>query len=519
MLKKKKPFLKLFSATRGDLKVKFIFSVLVVFVAAGLIISSVSCNGHKKSSHDRLDKLSKTWAQSPRLKLTTEYDSKEDAFVSKGSYQVFENRQAGSGRMLELKIMILHAVDSQPEPDPIFILRGGPGVPAVDTYAGLLFPWMRQKRDVVLVNQRGTGGTNELQCKLPGNDDNIQGYLEPFFDTEVFRRELEELKKKADLRMYSTFNAMDDLNEIREALGYEKINLVGYSYGTRAALIYIKLHPGTVRSATLNGVAPTAFINPLYHAPAGQEAIEGLFAECAADPKCNGAFPDLPGKLATILQRLEAEPAEATVKHPVTGKPEKVKLSREAFATSLRFMMYSIPGNRQVPRLIQQAYEGDFSPFAQVAMESGRGLRMMIRFGQLLCVTCAEDVAQITPDEVERVTAGTFLGDVRVRGQMEICEFWPKSILPPGFSDPVTSDVPVLLLSGTQDPVTPPRWAEEAARHLSHSLHVIVPGPHGVGGACINSIMQEFLDKGSVDGIDTSCTADEKLPPFALPGK
>lgn len=453
----------------------------------------------------------------PRLQLKFEYDKKTGAKRSFGTYRVYENRQAGKGRMLELKIVILHATRPQPAPDPVFILRGGPGVPAADFYRVAESHWMRKKRDIVLVNQRGTGGSNKLSCKMPGNDDNLQGYFDPMFVPEAFRKCLEELRQKFDLTMYSTCTAMDDLNEIRQALGYDKINLDGTSYGTRAALIYMKQHPETVRTAILNGVAPAAALNPLHHAPSAQEAIDLIFAECAADPACNAAFPDLDKKLAAILQRLEKKPAEATVIHPVTQEPVKIKLSREAFATTLRVTLYTVPGNRQIPKLIHRAYEGDFDHFARVGLFSGRRVRDAITFGQLLCVICAEDVARTKPEDIPRVTAGTFMGDLRMRTQKEVCDFWPRSEIPEDYADPVKVDVPVLLLSGTQDPVTPPKWAEGVARHLPNSLHIVVPGAHGVGGECITKIIKEFLDKGTVKGIDTSCVKTVKMPPFALP--
>jgi pimeloyl-ACP methyl ester carboxylesterase len=451
-----------------------------------------------------------------RLVLKVEYDRKTGLKKSIGTYKVWEDRHAGKGRMLELDILVLHAEDTKPASDPIFILRGGPGVPAVDYYQQTAAPWMLHRRDIVLVNQRGTGGSNKLYCKLPGSDDNLQGYLDPIFDIQSFRVCLEELKKKADLTMYSTYAAMDDLNEVRMALGYDKINLIGYSYGTRAALVYMRLHPETVRTAILIGVAPVAFKNPLYHASSAQQAIERLFAECAADPDCNAVFPDLEKKLNIILDRLEREPIDVSIAHPVTKKPVQVKLTRNAFAEALRVMLYSTRTNRRVPLLIHKAFAGAYNPFTRLGVEGNRRLRNLIRFGQLLCVTCAEDVARIKPDEILRETRGTFLGDGRVRRQIAVCDFWPKSILPSDFGEPIRADVPVLLLTGTLDPVTPPGWGAEAASHLPNSLHLAAPGAHDLGGPCIEAIMEKFLDAGSVKSLDISCIEKMKLPPFKL---
>jgi pimeloyl-ACP methyl ester carboxylesterase len=372
--------------------------------------------------------------------------------------------------------------------------------------------WMRADRDIVLVSQRGTGGDNRLDCVLPGSDDDLQGYLEPVFRPEVLERCRAALEVKADLRCYSTPDAMDDLNELRAALGYERINLVGGSYGTRASLVYIRRHPGTVRTAILNGVAPLAFTNPLFHARAAQDALELIFAECAADPACAVAFPGLAEQFLAVLARLETAAVEVWIDHPATGERAAVRLTRHAFVESLRVYMYG--ESRDVPWLIRRAFEGDYEPFAQRAVERNRALHGSIAFGMLLCVTCSEDVDRIDAQTIPRLTGGTFLGDGRVRGQIAVCADWPRSPLPEGYGEPVRSDVPVLLLSGSLDPVTPPRWGEEAARHLPNALHLVVPGPHGVGGPCVEEIISDFLATGTAEGLDTACAEGMKLGAF-----
>lgn len=193
------------------------------------------------------------------------------------------------------------------------------------------------------------------------------------------------------------------------------------------------------------------------------------------------------------------------------------RISRGTFAEAVRTMMYYRPYNRRIPYLIHRAFEGDFEPFAQLGTESNRGIRRLLALGMLLSVTCAEDLARITEEEIIEVTGGTFLRDNRVRQQKAVCEFWPKSELPDNYGDPVSVDVPVLLLSGTLDPMTPPRWGEKAASHLPQSLHLVVPGVHGVGGECIRTIQQQFLETGSVKDLDISCVESMKMPPFRIP--
>lgn len=450
----------------------------------------------------------------PRLRLRDTLHQPSGTPMRRGVFRVWENRKAASGRVLELEVVVLPALEKPATPDPVFYVAGGPGQNAAASVDGWARHWMRQKRDIVLVGQRGTGGNNLLQCGLPGSDGDIQGYFEPAFDEDAFRACLKELRQRADLRMYSTPIAMDDLNDLRAALGYEKINLYGGSYGSRAELVYLRRHPETVRCAILNSVAPIAFRNPLYHAEGAQHALDEIFKRCEARAECRKVFGDLRKKFDTVMKRLSKERAKATVRHPRTGEKVEVRISRDAFADGLRIFMYV--NYQDVPRIIYRAYEGDFDSFAEAALRRARGLRHSLAFGMLACVTCAEDVARIAPEEIQSRTRDTFLGDGRVRRQMAICEFWPKSELPDDYGDPVRADVPVLLFSGELDSVTPPKWGAEAASHLSKATHVIAPGSHGVGGSCIDSIERAFLEHPDRKP-DTSCVDQMRLAGFRAP--
>lgn len=481
--------------------IEFIKNKLCLSLIAGLVLS-VCC----------------VHAQTPdsRLVLRTVQHGLPEGKISRGSYAVFEDREANAGRMIRLDLIILHATGPDPKPDPLFYLAGGPGQAAVDLYGSYIDSPLRLERDIVFVNHRGSGGDNFLQCELYGGDDNVQGYLENTFDVEAFRSCLEKLQKKFDLTKYSTPMAMDDLNEVREALGYDKINLIGTSGGTRSSLVYMRRHPGTVRTAILIGVAPLSNKNPLYHAWGAQRAVEHLFKECAADPDCSEAYPNLEEEFWTVLERLERSPVQVMVAHPAMNERLRVNLSLPAFTEAIRSMMYSVRLGREVPYCIHQAFLGNFRPVAQLAIEMERGSRQGISLGLLLCVTCSEDVARIKPDEITRATKRSFRGDIRVRSQMAVCEIWPKTNLPKDYGDPVRANIPALIFSGTLDPVTPPCWGEEAARHLPRSLHVVFPGAHGISMGCSGRIMLEFLTKGSAEGIDTSCVDSIGLPPFRL---
>ncbi len=466
---------------------------------------------------DRVDHYLQIALQNPKLDLQQQRKNDPARTYLEGTYRVFENRSLASGREIDLHLVILPARSESPQPDPVFALHGGPGAAATTMLQGLTGSWLREERDIVLVDQRGTGQSNPLHiAELQGNPD-LQSFLEPMFRAEIFEAAIPELEKRADLTQYTTLIAMDDLNEIRHALGYDKINLRGGSYGSRAVLEYCRRHPESVRTATIQGIAPVSFRNPLEHAQAAQDAIDLIFEECRSEEQYRQAFPDIEKKFAEVLERLEREPAKVKLAIGEGGEETTVLLTRDAFAESLRVVMYRTNTSRQVPRLIMAAHEGNYKDVAIAGINQTAGLRNLLAFGMLMCVIGSEDIPRIDPAEVEEKCAGTFLGSARVRQQMEVAKVWPRGDVPADYGDPVDVDVPVLLFSGTIDPVTPPRFGDEAARHLPNSLHVVVPGAHGVGGPAVQRLEEQFLESASLEGSDTSAIEQMRLPPLELP--
>ena len=437
--------------------------------------------------------------------------------VSLGTFRVYEDREKASGRIIEVDVAVLHALGQNPRPDPVFILEGGPGLASVRSFASPGNTALRKTRDVVLVNQRGTAGPNALTCETSGSDEDIQSYLGPILIAELFEKCEKVLSKRANLALYSTPIAMDDLNDIRAALAYEKINIIGKSYGSRATQVYLRRHPDTVRSAILNGVVALENTTPLYHAESAQFAIDRIFELCSKDVDCSAAYPNPASELKVVLKRLEREPATVEVSHPITKLPVTVTLSRDAFAGALRLFLYGLPGNFEVPKLINKAFNKEYTPFAERGMYSGKGVREALAFGMFLSVGCSEDGDRIDLKKIDSLTKDTFLGASRVRDQMASCEVWPRSQIQDGFGDMPQIDVPVLLISGTLDPVTPPYWGERAAATLTNSFHMIVPGAHVARDQCSYSIMEEFLATASTEGLDLSCVKGITFPPFSLP--
>lgn len=436
-----------------------------------------------------------------------------------GTLEVFENRTARQGRKIGLRIAVLPA-EIQPSADPLFVIVGGPGQSAVATAKPFadLFADVLRERDIVLVDQRGSGASNPLTCPFPGSDEDPQSYLGDFLPVEPLRQCLTRLD--ADPALYTTPLAMDDLDDVRAALGYERISLYGSSYGTRAALVYMRSHPDRVRSAVLRGVVPTGMKVPLYYARDGQRALDLLFQECEADADCRQAYPGLRDRFAAVQARLAEDPAPVQLPPAQPGGPPRtLRLSLGDFNEALRTRLYNEESN-VLPSLIWKAAEGDFTEMAQLALRFRKAAAQgqLLSSGLFLSITCAEDVAFIDPEEARRLAVGTFLGTWRVDQQVRACQVWPKGELPAGFTDDVRSDVPTLLISGHRDPVAPPSWGEQVLRHLPNGHHLVLrQGFHGLPDPCVTRIMNDFIRRGRADGLDTACTQRTEKVPFVLP--
>lgn len=460
----------------------------------------------------------------PRLELTPCQLPGVERAVRCGTLEVYEDRAARTGRKIGLKVAVMPA--DRPEgsagpaaPDPLFILVGGPGQSArsaAKAFSGI-FAGVLRERDVVLVDLRGTGGSNPLNCSL-GSDDDPQSYFGAMMPTGPLREC--QARLDADPRLYTTPIAMDDLDDVREALGYQKINLYGSSFGSRAALVYVRQHGERVRSVILRGVVPPNMKVPLYYARDAQRALDLLFADCAADAPCRQAYPDLPGTLRAVQERLAREPVPVETRLPGAGdRVFRFRLSLGEFNEALRNRLYSEESS-EIPLYLSRAAQGDFSDFARGALLQRRAVSQgVLAAGLFLSVTCTEDVAFIDPEEAKRLAAGTFLGTWRVDEQSEACRVWPRGQLPAGYADDVRSDVPFLLLSGHRDPVAPPVWGEQVVRHLPNGHHLVLPqGYHGLPGPCVSQIMNDFVRRGTADGLDTSCAERVEKVPFLLPG-
>jgi pimeloyl-ACP methyl ester carboxylesterase len=436
-----------------------------------------------------------------------------------GKYEVFEDRAAARGRKIALNILVMPATGAKPAADPVFFLAGGPGqgAAAFGSDAGDYLPEIRREREIVFIDQRGTGASNPLYCGFLGNPDDMRGYFGDPHPLAIVRSCRAELEKVADLTLYTTPLAMDDLEEVRAAMGYDRINLYGGSYGTNAALVYLRRHPGRVRAVVLKGVAPPDFKLPLSFNKGVQHAMDRLIEDCALDAECGKAFPKFKQEFTDVLAKLEKAPANFAVVNPVTGIKQQIDLSRAAFVDSLRLMLYVPDMITLLPLIIHSAYENDYIPFATYAFILTRQIEPQLARGMQLSVLCAEHIPFISDADIKRETAGTYYGDDRVKAYRRTCAEWTSAKTPATFLDPVKSDVPVLMVSGDVDPVTPPSFGAAAARTLPNSKQIVIhDGTHLTSSECIDHLVAEFISKGTATGLDASCANAIKRPPFLV---
>ncbi len=430
-----------------------------------------------------------------------------------GQYKVFEDRERREGRTIDLKIVVAPALRRDAKPDPLFVFEGGPGGGAA-TLARYRIPMFRRfqtDRDIVLVDQRGTGESNALDCSREEADDEDLENID-IYPIERFRTCLERLD--ADTRLYTTSIAMDDIDEVRQHLGYESINLWGGSYGTRAALVYLTRHEASVRSVVLDGVAPPDMRLPLFMARDGQRALDRMIADCAKEADCASEFPGLGETVRSLWDRVAAKP-RVSFTHPRTGRSLEMPVSQRLVASIVFQSLYSPDITSLLPRLLTDAAAGRFHgllalAFAQELPKGG------MSEGMFLSVVCAEDMPRIAADDITREGAVGFLGTAMFDTRMKPCEFWPAAPVSDGYYSPVTSSKPVLIFSGADDPVTPPSWGDQIAAHLTSSRHIVVPGAGHItlNRGCVPQIVKTFLDRASLDGLDATCVEGLRRPPF-----
>lgn len=436
-----------------------------------------------------------------------------------GELQVAENPAAPGGRQIKLRVARVPAISRRKSPDPLFLLAGGPGMAATTLYASAApaFARIRRDRDIVLVDQRGTGESNPLDCDF--DDESLLSASAAELTAET-RQCLDTLSKRADVAFYTTSLAVQDLDRVRAALGYERINLYGGSYGTRVAEHYLRRFPGHTRTVILDGVvSPELALGPNIALDA-ENALIATLTRCARDPDCSKRFGDPVETYQALRKTLDTRPVAVTYTHPTTGERTSMEFGPMHFATVLRLSIYTSEQAAVLPLMLHLAqHSGNFEPLAGQFAMMLRTYTGAIAYGMHNSVVCTEDVPFYKPQDIDREQlARTFMGVAQLDALRTLCETWPRGPMDADLHAPLDSDVPVLLLSGGNDPVTPPQYANEARIGLRNNLHLTQPDlGHGqIGVPCMGRVMADFVRLGTVQGLDASCAKRAKPMPFFI---
>ena len=431
-----------------------------------------------------------------------------------GSLEVPENPDKPEGRKITVAFAVIPATGGKSLADPIVPLYGGPGenVLSAAGYIARQFAALRRDRDILLVDQRGTGRSNALTCRLfdpKAPERSLRDFLPPA-NVEACAA---ELSAGADLTQYTYLHFARDLERIREALGYERFNLNAGSYGTRAAQVYLRAYPKGIRTVLLHSVVPPDDIAPLSMAKSAQPQFEATLAACEKDRDCQTAYPRLRQEFAAILARLDA----GEVRVPVPGGAPQAALGRGRAVEWLRAKLYRPGSAAELPWLIHQAHGGDWSSFVDGILEQARAVDAEYALGLWLSITCSDDVSFVEEADIAPATEGTYLGDYRIRQQMAACRPWPRAELPPGYRRPVRTSIPTMFVSGDLDAATPLSFTRHVAPGFTNRVEVVSRGQgHTEWNDCVDRMYRQFVETGKPDGIDPGCPARPR-PPFRLP--
>ena len=434
-----------------------------------------------------------------------------------GNFRRLENPADPDSPILELRVAVVAALSLEPEPDAFVPIAGGPGQSTIEYYASVVgaFEEVRRTRDIVLLDQRGTGQSAQMDCDV--EDDIIEGGFSREQTIAVTEACLEQLPH--DPRYFTTSIAVGDLEALRVALGYSQFNLYGVSYGSRVAQHFVRRFPESTRSVIIDGVvAPQLALGPGIAIDA-QNALEAIFDRCAESEPCNRRFPTIRDDFDILRQRLADDAVTVTFPSPLKGTPEEVAFGDDELAAALRILSYHPSSVALIPLMIDEAVNGNFQPLAAQFLMITESLQDVLSIGMHNAVVCTEDAPYFDGEDVDRdELEATYLGPVQLESLEAICSIWPAGVMDDEFKTPVATDKPVLLLSGEVDPVTPPAYADLAAVDLENALH-LTGRRQGHGQAsrgCVPKIIGQFVDTASVEDLDVECMDKLHAMPFFL---
>lgn len=434
-----------------------------------------------------------------------------------GIFERPENPDDPDGSIIELRIAVVPALNLSPEPDPVVPLAGGPGQGAIQFYSSYAsaFEHVRRNRDILLVDQRGTGDSARMDC--PVDDDLLEGQYEIDFTRQHMEECLAQLPY--DPRYFTTSVAVRDLEAVREALGYGQLNLYGVSYGTRVAQHYARRYPEQTRSLILDGVVPPQVPLGPEIAIEAQRALDNIIARCAADEACNERFPDLADKFVKMRDNLADAPVTVRLQDPTTGELETVSFGSGELAGAIRLLAYNPGSIALIPLVINEAAGGNYIPLAAQFQMIVDSFSDTLALGMHNSVMCTEDVPFYNDDAINyEALESSYIGAVQLEALRAICSVWPSGPLDEGFHQPLDTDIPALLLSGDADPITPPRYAMLAAANL-RKARLVTAKHQGHGQAavgCTPRVLADFIAGTNPLELDTDCLSKSFVMPFFL---
>lgn len=427
-----------------------------------------------------------------------------------------ENPAKQNGKTIELFVAKLPSTSPSPAEDAFTLIQGGPGGSSIDlaiNYNSFL-NIIRAKHDVIIIDQRGTGRSNKLNCDF-NPDDNSSNTFDPKVTAKLTQECVEKLKQH-DLSTYTTSVAVQDLEALRHSAGYEQLSIYGVSYGTRVAQHYLRRFPQQTRAIIIDGVVDVGLnLAGAEIARRSQDSFDQMVSRCNNTPSCADDLGDIAKQFNELRERLKAQAIKVTIPHPHTGKNQEVTLTDSDLLVSARLMPYNTEGMSLLPLLIHNAYNGNYAPLAAQSITGTESIVDGFAMGMHNSVMCTEDAPFASPDAAQQAQ-GTYFGSLMIDNMRITCQHWPKGIIDDDFLEPFTSDVPVLILSGETDPITPPANGERAAKMFSNSRHLIVPAHgHGVvARGCVPFLIKDFLEDANLDHIKAECIERENAMPF-----
>ncbi len=420
---------------------------------------------------------------------------------------------------IELRVAVVPALNLSPESDPVVPIAGGPGQGSIEFYAAYrgAFESLRRNRDILLIDQRGTGESATMDCPIDDEAILFEGEYSLEDTIEFVRECLEDLPH--DPRYFTTSVAVTDLEAVREALGYTALNLYGVSYGSRVAQHFARRYPDSTRTVIIDGVVPPQLALGPEIATESQKAVDTIFARCAEDDVCNESFPDLPATFARVVATLRDAPVMVEVDDPNSGRPKEIRFGAGELAGAVRLLAYSPNTIALLPLMIHEAGLGNYGPLASQYQLVAISMSDALALGMHNAVMCTEDVPFLDAQSIDYdAIEASYMGSFQLEALEAMCEIWPAGPIDEDFKEPVDTDIPFLLLSGDADPITPPRYADMAAVDLGNATHLV--GKHQGHGqihvGCTSRLAASFVDSADPSSIDAECLGRSFIMPFFL---